>query len=85
VSLSRAATPELIRHTAVDLAAKIKSGELSAVEVAQAYLDRITEVDGEIHAFLYVDGERALASAARVDAKIAGGEPVGPLAGVRSP
>jgi len=82
VSLSQAATPELIRHTAVDLAAKIKSGELNAVEVAQAYLDRIAEVDGEIHAFLYVDGERALASAARVDAKIAGGEPVGPLAGV---
>ena len=45
-------------------------------------LDRIAEVDGEIHAFLYVDGERALASAARVDAKIAAGEPVGPLAGV---
>ena len=35
-----------------------------------------------IHAFLYVDGERALASAARVDAKIAAGEMVGPLAGV---
>ena len=82
MSLSRAATPELIRHTAVDLAAKIKSRELSAVEVARAYLDRIAAVDGEIHAFLYVDGERALASAARVDAKIAAGEPVGPLAGV---
>ena len=37
VSRSQAATPELIRHTAVDLAAKIKSGELSAVEVARAY------------------------------------------------
>ena len=73
---------DIIRQTAVDLAAKIKSGGLSAVEVTRSHLDRIAEVDGEIHAFLYIDGERALASATRVDAKIAAGEPVGPLAGV---
>ena len=73
---------EIILQSAADLAHKIKSGELSAVEVAQAHLDRIAEIDGEIHAFLYVDGERALATAARVDAKIAAGAEVGPLAGV---
>ena len=73
---------EIILQSAADLAHKIKSGELSAVEVAQAHLDRIAEIDGEIHAFLYVDGERALATAARVDAKIAAGDEVGPLAGV---
>jgi aspartyl-tRNA(Asn)/glutamyl-tRNA(Gln) amidotransferase subunit A len=50
--------------------------------VTRAHLDRIAEIDGEIHAFLYVDGERAVASAARVDAKIAAGEEIGPLAGV---
>ena len=82
MSLPEAATAEIIRLTAVDLGAKIKSGELSSVEVTQAHLDRIAEVDGAMHAFLYVDGERALASAARVDAKIAAGESVGPLAGV---
>jgi len=73
---------EIILQSAADLASKIKSGELSAVEVARAHLDRIAEIDGEIHAFLYVDGERALATAARVDAKIAAGDEVGPLAGV---
>ena len=73
---------EIIRQTAADLATKISSGELSAVEVTQAHLDRIGEVDDRVHAFLYVDGERALATAARIDAKIAAGEPVGPLAGV---
>ena len=73
---------EIIRQTACDLATKIKSRELSAVEVARAHLDRIAEIDGEIHAFLYVDGERAIASATRVDAKIAAGEEIGPLAGV---
>ena len=69
MSLPEAATAEIIRLTAVDLASLIKSGELSAVEVTQAHLDRIADVDGTIHAFLYVDGERALRSATRVDAR----------------
>jgi aspartyl-tRNA(Asn)/glutamyl-tRNA(Gln) amidotransferase subunit A len=73
---------EIIRVGAAELAAKIKSGELSSVEVTRAHLDRIASVDTEVHAFLYVDSERALAIAARVDAKISKGEAVGPLAGV---
>ncbi len=72
----------MIKHTAVDLAGKIHSGELSSVEVTQAHLDRIAAVDDQVHAFLHVDSARALATAARVDAKIAAGEQVGPLAGV---
>ncbi len=72
----------IIRSTAVDLAARIAARELSAVEVTQAHLDRIAEVDGEVHAFLYVDRARALATAAEVDARIAAGESLGPLAGV---
>jgi aspartyl-tRNA(Asn)/glutamyl-tRNA(Gln) amidotransferase subunit A len=52
------------------------------VEVTRAHLDRIGAVDPAVHAFLYVDGERALATAARVDAKRAAGEALGPLAGV---
>ena len=38
----------------------------------QAHLDRIAAVDGEVHAFLHVDGERALAQAAVIDHRIAG-------------
>jgi aspartyl-tRNA(Asn)/glutamyl-tRNA(Gln) amidotransferase subunit A len=72
----------IVRSSAADLAAKIKSGELSSAEVTQAYLERIAAVDSQVHAFLYVDAERALATAARIDAKIASGEAVGPLAGV---
>ena len=48
--------------------------ELSSAEVTQAHLDRIAEVDGDVHAFLYVDEARALAAAAAVDARIAAGE-----------
>jgi len=72
----------IIQATAVDLAAKIKSRELSSVEVTRAHLQRIEAVDPAVHAFLYIDSERALHAAMRIDAKIANGEQVGPLAGV---
>ncbi|MCE0764047.1 Asp-tRNA(Asn)/Glu-tRNA(Gln) amidotransferase subunit GatA [Pseudonocardia kujensis] len=74
---------DLIRLTAAELAAKIHSGEVSAVEAAQAHLDRIAEVDGEVHAFLHVGAEAALANAALVDEAVkAGTAPASPLAGV---
>ncbi|QGN32371.1 Asp-tRNA(Asn)/Glu-tRNA(Gln) amidotransferase subunit GatA [Microlunatus sp. Gsoil 973] len=73
---------DLIRSSAADLAAKIAQQELSSVEVTQAHLDRIAEVEPAVHAFLHVDAERALAKAAEVDAKINNGEQLGPLAGV---
>ena len=72
----------ILRRTAADLAAAIRTGELSAVEVAGAFLDQIDAVDGQVHAFLAVDRDRALDTARRVDAKRAAGEPLGPLAGV---
>ncbi|MGE3287265.1 MAG: Asp-tRNA(Asn)/Glu-tRNA(Gln) amidotransferase subunit GatA [Pseudonocardia sp.] len=73
----------LVRMTAAELAGKIHSREVSAVEVAQAHLDRIAEVDGTIHAFLHVATEAALASAALVDESLAAGNaPASPLAGV---
>jgi aspartyl-tRNA(Asn)/glutamyl-tRNA(Gln) amidotransferase subunit A len=69
---------DLVRLSAVELATRIAAREVSAVEVAQAHLDRIAEVDDRLHAFLHVDADGALAQAARVDA----GEVTGPLAGV---
>lgn len=73
---------ELTRLTAERTAALVASGEASAVEVAQAHLDRISAVDERVHAFLHVDREGALAAAAAVDSKRAAGERLGPLAGV---
>lgn len=72
----------ILRRTAADLAAAIRTGELTSVEVTEAFLERIDAVDGQVHAFLAVDRERALATARRVDAKRAAGEHLGPLAGV---
>lgn len=73
---------ELIRYTAAETATAIAKGEVSAVEVAQAHLDRIDAVDKKVNAFLHVDTEGALAAARAVDDKRAKGEELGPLAGV---
>ena len=64
------------------MAAQIASGQVSSVELTQAHLDRIASVDTDVHAFLFVDSQGALAQAAVVDAKRAAGEKLSPLAGV---
>jgi aspartyl-tRNA(Asn)/glutamyl-tRNA(Gln) amidotransferase subunit A len=73
---------DLTRLTAAEIAAAIWSGQVSATEVTQAHLDRITSVDKQVNAFLHVDAEGALAAARRVDDKKAAGEKLGALAGV---
>jgi aspartyl-tRNA(Asn)/glutamyl-tRNA(Gln) amidotransferase subunit A len=73
---------ELTRMTAAELAAAVAAGETSAVEIAQAHLDRIGAVDERVRAFLHVAGDAALAPAAAVDQRRSAGEPLGPLAGV---
>ncbi|HEX2773687.1 MAG TPA: amidase family protein, partial [Micromonosporaceae bacterium] len=72
----------LTRLTATQIAGLVARGEASAVEVAQAHLDRIAAVDERVHAFLHVDANGALAAARAVDARRASGEDLGPLAGV---
>jgi aspartyl-tRNA(Asn)/glutamyl-tRNA(Gln) amidotransferase subunit A len=73
---------ELIKKTAAELAAAVAAGEASAVQVAEAHLDRIAAVDGAVKAFLHVNAEDALAQARAVDRRRAAGEPLGALAGV---
>jgi aspartyl-tRNA(Asn)/glutamyl-tRNA(Gln) amidotransferase subunit A len=73
---------ELITLTAAETASKVASGEVSAVEVATAHLDRIAAVDEPVHAFLHVDREGALEAANAVDRARAAGEQLSPLAGV---
>ena len=73
---------ELIRMTAAEIAAAVAAGEVSAVEVTRAHLDRIGEVDPQVHAFLHVAADGAVSAARAVDERRAAGEPLGPLAGV---
>jgi aspartyl-tRNA(Asn)/glutamyl-tRNA(Gln) amidotransferase subunit A len=73
---------ELIKETAASLGRMIAAGDVSAVEVTQAHLDRIAATDERVHAFLHVDTDGAVAAAKKVDAAIKAGETLGPLAGV---
>ena len=73
---------EVIRATAEELSRRLTAREISAVELAQVHLDRIADVDTEIHAFLHVDADGALATARDVDARRAAGEELHALAGV---
>lgn len=67
------------RQTADD----IRTGRRSAVEIVTATLETIASTDARLHAFLTVTGERALDTAARVDADRARGAGLDrPLLGV---
>ncbi len=64
----------------------VASGAVSATTVAEQHYARIAADDGpagkNIHSFLALSRERALAQAAKIDAKAAAGEELPPLAGV---
>ena len=68
--------------SAVELAAAVRDGRLSAVACVEAFLERIATVDGRINAFLIVDREGALRQAAAIDGRRQRGDALGPLAGV---
>ena len=72
----------LIHTSASELADLLASGQVSSEEVTKAHLDRISQVDADIHAFLCVDADRALETARQIDARRCAGEELGPLAGV---
>jgi aspartyl-tRNA(Asn)/glutamyl-tRNA(Gln) amidotransferase subunit A len=72
----------LIQRSAADLVQALADGETTSVELTQAFLDRIAEVDGQVHAFLHVDAEGALAAAAASDERRASGELASWLDGV---
>ena len=59
-------TTPLVERSAVALAEALAAGETTSVELTQAFLDRIAAVDPEVHAFLHVDAEGALAGRRRL-------------------
>ena len=64
---SRGGTP--LGRPAVEIAARVRAGEWSAVDVVRAHLAHIDAVDARIGAFRVVRHEAALAEAAAVDAR----------------
>jgi aspartyl-tRNA(Asn)/glutamyl-tRNA(Gln) amidotransferase subunit A len=72
----------LIDLTATELLARLKSGELTSVELTRAFLDRIRQCDGKVKAFLRVDAPAALERAEAIDRRRKAGKPLGQLAGL---
>ncbi len=73
---------DLIKHNASELVEMLASKQVSSVEVTQAHLDRIAEVNPTINSFLHVTGEEALKVASNVDKRRAAGEQLPLLAGL---
>lgn len=73
---------EITEMTALELSERIRNGEFSAVDAAEAYLDRIEKLNPVIHAYNTVCRDSALRQAASVQEKIRSGELTGRLAGV---
>ena len=72
----------MIHAHASAMAQALGAGEITSVELTQQHLDRIADIDADIHAFLHVDTQGALDQAAAVDARRSAGEKLSPLAGV---
>ena len=70
---------QLIYASARSIARAIRDKEVSAVEVVEAHLRRIDDVNPSLNAVVQLVPDRALAEARDADATLARGEPAGPL------
>ena len=73
---------DLYKSTAHELHDKLVNKEISSVELTKALYERIDAVEDQVKAYVTLDKENALAQAAKVDAMIAAGEKIAPLAGI---
>ncbi|WP_054285217.1 Asp-tRNA(Asn)/Glu-tRNA(Gln) amidotransferase subunit GatA [Gulbenkiania mobilis] len=71
----------MINATLKELSRHLTSGEVTSVELATQYLDRIKALNPALNAFITIDGEKTLEEARAADAARAAGE-AGPLTGV---
>ena len=72
----------LLDLTAVELAKKIKAGEVTAVEAMEAVIGQIETTEADLNCYVTFDKEKALAKAKEADEAISAGALTGPLAGV---
>jgi aspartyl-tRNA(Asn)/glutamyl-tRNA(Gln) amidotransferase subunit A len=68
--------------SALEIGRAVRAGERSAVDVLDEHLARVSEREGDIHAFNLVLADEARAAAAAIDQAVAAGRDPGPLAGV---
>jgi amidase len=73
---------ELTFLSAVSMAEQIRQKRLSPVDLVEAHLARIQELNSRLNAFVYVDAEGARRQARAAEAAVAKGEKLGVLHGV---
>jgi len=71
----------MINSTVAEISAALKAGDISSVEITQAYLNRIAKLNGELNAYITVCEESALEQAAAADAARSAGN-TSPLLGI---
>jgi Asp-tRNA(Asn)/Glu-tRNA(Gln) amidotransferase A subunit family amidase len=77
-----AGSADLAALTAAEAAARIAGGNISSEELVRACIARIDALESELHAWAFLDRERALEQAKAADAARRAGKGVGPLHGV---
>ncbi|MDR2212584.1 MAG: hypothetical protein LBE21_03015, partial [Pseudomonadales bacterium] len=82
VSAAQNAAEELTALSLAEASRRVRAQEVSPVELTQACLARIERLNPELHAFITVAAEDALAAARRAEAEIRAGNWRGPLHGV---
>jgi amidase len=73
---------ELVSVSAMELARRIRTRQVSALEVIQAHLERITVVNPQVNAVVQIVADQALEAARVADNELANGKAIGPLHGV---
>jgi Asp-tRNA(Asn)/Glu-tRNA(Gln) amidotransferase A subunit family amidase len=73
---------KIIFGTIAEIVAGIRRKTFSPVEVVEAHLERVAEVQPKLNAFVHLDAEGALGQARSAEAALMRGDALGPLHGV---
>ncbi|WP_214368702.1 amidase [Pseudonocardia sp. H11422] len=73
---------DLAYESATDLAAAVRSRQVSPVEIVGYFLDRIEQRDPSLNAFVFLAADEAEAAARRAEKAVLNGDALGPLHGV---
>jgi len=75
-------SPDLTFFSAIQLAEQVRTRQTSPVELMEAHLTRIEQLNPKINAFIHVDADRALNQARAAESAVMHNEKLGPLHGI---
>ena len=73
---------ELVFKSGRALGSMIRTKEISPVEVVEAYLDRIEQLNPKVNSFITILRDESMAKARRAESEIQAGRYIGPLHGL---